>query len=565
VPGDIVDRILAQLDHSKTRFDAVGAKRTETVLELATRLKFTRAEALIKFHETLLFLRAYPQSARVARISESLLQLFRARVQILQESGTDFSPFDNVEVSGIAGTSVTDTFSYFIVCWLLRRHPRQIEFDWEWFEEPNRLGASWPRFMPLLEEDAQVEANVPYRDWLRAARNGERELPWLINRFQSMGATIEQQAERYEGLRLYVRWKPGYSATRTGMRLPVRKLFYHKAPLIQRRDVQFREELQKSPPKLVQLDAKQSRRILDMARETSTIRYRELYGFTHGDPKHVSRVSIGRGVDIFVIGVPADRRLPLRAYHAALIFKNGVPVGYFEGLSLFERMESGFNLYYSFREGETAWIYARTLNIFHHLLGVTAFSIDPYQIGYENEEGIESGAFWFYRKLGFRPTRPGLLKLAVSEEKKISQRPSYRTSARILRKLAEGPMIFELDQVRTGEWDRFQLREIGFAVQRLMASRFKGDAGRMRNDSVMAIARMLTLPTSSLPEYKSRILSDFAVVLALIPGLDGWNDSEKTMLSEVIRAKGGVDEVRYLKLMQRHARLRQEIIRLGSK
>jgi len=28
-----------------------------------------------------------------------------------------------------------------------------------------------------------------------------------------------------------------------------------------------------------------------------------------------------------------------------MIFKNGVPVGYFEGLSLFERMESGFNLY----------------------------------------------------------------------------------------------------------------------------------------------------------------------------------------------------------------------------
>ena len=106
------------------------------------------------------------------------------------------------------------------------------------------------------------------------------------------------------------------------------------------------------------------------------------------------------------MGVPPDKRLPLRAYHAAIIFKNGVAVGYFEGLSIFERLESGFNFYYTFREGETAWIYAKTLAILRHLLGVTVFTIDPYQIGYENEEGIESGAFWFYRKFGFRTCLP---------------------------------------------------------------------------------------------------------------------------------------------------------------
>ena len=210
-----------------------------------------------------------------------------------------------------------------------------------------------------------------------------------------------------------------------------------------------------------------------MARETSTVRYRELYGFTHGDPTRVLRASPGRGVDIFVMGVPPERRLPLRAYHAAMIFKNGVPVGYFEGLSLFERMESGFNFYYSFREGETAWIYARSLSLFHHLLGVTAFSIDPYQIGYENEEGIESGAFWFYRKLGFRPARPNLLKHTLEEEKKIARRLSYRTPARVLRQLAAGSMIFEMAQTKTGDWDRFQVRNLGLAVQRRMAA----DAG----------------------------------------------------------------------------------------
>src|SRR4029078_5131488 len=102
------------------------------------------------------------------------------------------------------------------------------------------------------------------------------------------------------------------------------------------------------------------------------------------------------------------------------------------------RMESGFNLYYTFRDGETAWLYARVLNVMHHFTGATAFTLDPYQIGHENEEGIESGAFWFYRKLGFRPMRRELLALAEQEEKKIATRKGYRTPPRTLRELAKG-------------------------------------------------------------------------------------------------------------------------------
>src|SRR5204862_7864617 len=166
-------------------------------------------------------------------------------------------------------------------------------------------------------------------------------------------------------------------------------VFYHHGPLIKRREVSLERELETPPPALKRLSKKQCEAILDMARAASTVRYRELYGFTHGDPERVFQTSLGRGVDVFVIGLPPGKRLPLRAYHAAMIFKNGVPIGYFEGLSLFERMESGFNLYYTFREGETAWIYVQTLRVCKQLLGVTTFTLDPYQIGFENEEGIE--------------------------------------------------------------------------------------------------------------------------------------------------------------------------------
>src|SRR5947207_4316127 len=261
------------------------------------------------------------------------------------------------------------------------------------------------------------------------------------------------------------------------MRLPVRNLFFHKSPLIARRDVSLSRELTSTAIPLEKLSRAQGEKILDLSRETSGVRYRELHGFTYGDARRVIKADIGRGTVVFVTGVPPENRLPLRAYHAALICKNGVPVAYFEGLSICERMESGFNLYYTFRDGETAWLYARILRLMRQLLGVTVFSIDPYQVGHENEEGIESGAFWFYRKLGFRPVKPALLKLTEKEESRVAKDPRHRTSSATLRKLAAGHMLFELSrQESSRSWDDFEVRNIGLAVQRRMALKYHGEA-----------------------------------------------------------------------------------------
>ena len=457
--------LLDQLDELKTEFTAASARKIEQLLTQLSRKKFIDIDLLVRYHEILLFLRAYPHNAALVRTVESELRGFANRVSYLEQQGIDLAPLEHPEVSGIAGTSVTDTFSFFIVRRLQQRHPSQLEIYWEWFESENRLAATWPRFMPLLAEDAFVEANVPYREWLAAARGRRSELAWLIEQFDKLPKTENERAELYDSQQLYVRWTPSFNLSRTGMRLPRGKLFYHRDPLIPRRDVDLRTELAQPPPKLEKLSPTQGEKALDLARDSSTTRYRELYGFTHGDPNNVYRAELGRGVELFIMSLPEEKRLPLRTYHAVMIYKNGVAIGYFEGLSLFERMESGFNLYYTFRDGETAWLYARVLNVMHHFASVTAFSLDPYQIGFENEEGIASGAFWFYRKLGFRPTQPDALQLALKEEEKLRTRKGYRTSAATLRKLARSPMIFELDEQRIGDWDRFQIRKIGFRAQ----------------------------------------------------------------------------------------------------
>ena len=564
MPTNHIQRLLDQLDEAKRRFEKGDAALVSKTLASLARQTFEDAESLIRFHELLLFVRAYPPNASVLAQAEASLRTFGERVAALRKADADLSRLEHPEVSGIAGTSVTDTFSYPIVRWLVRQQPRSVELYWDWFEDENRLAQTWPRFMPLLEEDGSVEANVPFQSWLELAKGGMKDLPWLMERFESLQISRKGKTELFDSQKLYVRWTPSFRSSRTGLRLPARPIFYHREPLIQRRDVSLKRELNNPPPDLVRLTPKQSAAVLELTRQTSTVRYRELYGFTHGDPKRVLKADLGRGVLLFMFSLPPGRRLPLRAYHAAMIFKNGIPVGYFEGLSLFERMESGFNFYYGFREGETAWIYARTLNVFSHLLGVTSFAIDPYQVGHENEEGIESGAFWFYRKLGFRSTKPALAQLTVKEEKKIAERNGYRTSPRTLRQLASGSMIYELEEGRSGDWDRFEVRKIGFNVNHQMARMFAGDPERIRQVSLETVAHLLKLDLKEYDADELEALTDLSLAIDLIPDLNGWERDEKDALRQILLAKVRGDEAQYLKLMQQHERLRTAMIELGS-
>ncbi|MEK6407721.1 MAG: hypothetical protein AABN34_12215 [Acidobacteriota bacterium] len=566
-----LNHLLFRLEESKRQFGADNGGRTEKLLALLGQRRFRDVDSLIRFHEALLFVRSHPQSEAAYRISNQLLSTFSGRVRELQSSGADLTPFDYIEYSGIAGTVISGAFSYDINRFLVDRHPTSVEGDWNGYKKSERLGATLPRFLPLLYEESLVEANIPYLAWLRAAlhaamgRKKRRDLEWLVRRFERLEISERQKAELFDSLEIRTQWDLGDSrASRTRNMRRVGKVVYHTGPLIRRSEVSLDKEFQAPPIELKKLSRKQGKAMQDMLRDTTTVRYRELYGITHGDPDGVVRADVGRGVEMFLWGLPPERRLPLRAYHAGFTLKNGVPINYIEGITICDRMEIGFNTFYTFREGESAWVYATVLRLLHQVVGVTCISIDPYQIGFNNDEAIESGAFWFYRKLGFRPTRRELARLMESEEKKIAADPEYRTPARVLRKLSAGNVVYEAPGSPRGDWDRFAIRNLGLAVQRRMAGEFNGDAEMIRTRSANEVARSLGMTPKSLSGSERQAFQDLALVLALIPDLAQWTEPEKRKVVQTIRAKMGADESRYARLLQRHAKLRAALIGLGE-
>ena len=450
-----LERLLDRLEVAKRQFGSHAV--LEQLLSSLGRRHFPDAPSLIRFHEALLFFRAYPSNSTILRLADRLLATFPDRIARLRRTGADLLIFEEPDVSGISGTGLSAVFTYDIARWLERHHPGSIDIDWEG-SDTSLLGPLLSRLHPLFAEDALVEANIPFLDWFRAAKGNAKasDLRWLISRLEKIRLPVDVISDFYAHAELALRWNlDNIPTTRSNLRLRARpgvqKFFYHTDPLLRRADVSLDAELKSPPLAVVRLNRRRGEHMLDLARDTSAMRFRELHGFTYGDPSDVYRVELGRGIEVFVSTVLPEHRLPVRFYHAGLIFKNAVPIGYVETLTFKKQMEVGFNLYYTFREGETAWLYARLLRLFHQLIGVTLFTVDPYQLGLHNEEAIESGAFWFYRKLGFRPADAQVAKLLAIEERRLRAKPDYRTPARTLRRLADGWMVY-------GEGDRVDVR-----------------------------------------------------------------------------------------------------------
>src|SRR5579863_7023721 len=597
------DQLLTQLEAAKNQIDPNHSTRVSKLLDRLSRLALTDPCHVIRLHECLLFLRAFPHSPSLIPRVEKLLNSFHERIETLRSANSDLSVFDDFDTSGIAGTTMQDTLSFDVARWLVRRIPRYVEIAWNdyWEDCPSERarGTVWPRFIPLLEEDADVEANIPWQRWLDSARGRENPLPWLIRRFEQLPLPSSQRAELHDSLRLPIRWHlDNLKLSRTRNFTRPRQFFFHTAPFIQRSEVSLARELAQPAPKLKKLALATGQSVMDAIRDVMVVRYRELYGTTLGDPRTVVRADLGRGVVMYFWELPPDRRLPLRAYLAGYTLKNGVPINYIEAIGLCDWIEVGFNTFYTYRQGETAWIYAQALRCLRAFTGATTISVYPYQIGQNNDEAIDSGAFWFYRKLGFRSGRKDLEELARREEKKIAANPRYRTPKRTLKRLAEAHMFydsrrsadlvsgtgstgeerpfqgradgplkekgFSSDIDKPGPWDTFSTRHLGLLINRRMAREFDGDNERIRQASAAQVSRTLNISLSRWNAAERLAFENWSLVLALLPGLSRWSPQEKQDAVRIIRTQAGGSEMHYLRLTQQHRRLRAELLRLGK-
>ena len=521
--------MLSALEKAKHRFGGNNARAKLAMLARLDRARLRRAREVVRLHEALCFMRAYPDDARVLGRVERMLARFARRRDLRAHR-------DALENSGIAGTSIRYPFFWPTACWLARRWPWRLALD----RLDRAADAGIARALPLLAGPAAalwLKGRRPggFLALDRLRRRGVTDAVQLIRLVETMPGDCFTREAFYDAIEPVLELFPGsHTPTRTLAAHAAGRIAWQRAP-IERSRPDLRTEIRRPPRSVRKASRTEGERLIDLAREAMVTRSRDLDAFAYGDPRDVRIADDGGGLVFSLNGVVPGRRALITATCGVLTLRNGVPIGYIE-LDVTGRFaDIAFNTFPTFRGGEAARVLARALAMTRHVFGSETFGIDSYQLGKGNDEAIESGAWWFYYKLGFRPRTPEARRMARRELGRWRRSRWYRSSEATLRKLAEWGLYFDLDPAvrRIAP----PLAEIGLRAAR------KGPS-----------------PARAQFAHIERIAPDWRPLIESLPGIGRWTRSEVRALTELLRAKTSGRESDYVRLFNAHPKLGRALL-----
>ena len=563
--------LIGEFTRLKAHIGATGdaARKKLKLLRRLREVPMTRADVLSSYHDLLLFLRAYPDNAAILAEAERHLRAFAARIEEHKAArrGVVASTFTD---SGIVGTPVSNVFTYLFVGTIARLYPGRLEIDWNAYRKSKTANvlavlsptASWHE-IDAIDNDDDFDPQA----WLRLGRDPEdtNSLDALLGLLGTSGFSWKLQEILYENAEIPVLWTlSDFAASRTGRRVPFDRAFFQRGPAVGRTS-DLRADLARPAAPLSALPPAQGREYVRAIIEVLGSRCRELYPLIGANPKEVYLHEPGRGVQVVVYGSIFEIRLPLEPSHGFMLVRNGVPIGYGFGAMLFDRCEMAINIFPEYRAGESSFIIERLLHLFVAHFDPRVLVIRPFQIGDDNEEALESGAFWFYYKLGFRPVRPRVRALAEEEQARISAERAYRSPLKTLKKLAKSDMFFHLDSGKMDGYRELSVARVGYAVTAFIAREFGGNRRLAERVSARRVARVLEI--ADWKHWSADEIAGFhrmAPLLACLPGVGRWSVRDRKQLARIVRAKGSRRERDYALLASRHRRFRDAVERLAN-
>ena len=529
------------------RFGADAASRKRALLRRLARTRLPSARAVRRLHEALCFMHAYPDDAALQAQVRAMLAAFAQRTDLRAHRVA-------LTGSGIAGTAIHFRFFAGQAQWLAQRWPQRLRLDRGDSDAEQRIARALPPLLTHTEAVALRELDLAgYAALDRLRGRDESDAVFLLRRIAAMpGDDFTREAFSDTVDASYV-LEPGRDTpSRTAAQLRCAPLAWRHAPL-QRDRPELRAEIARAPRAMRRLSLADGQALVDLARGAMALRERSLEAFSFADARDAWLVDDGDGLAFGFAGVVAARRHPIAATYGSLTLRNGVPIGYGQADLVGASAALSFNTFETFRGAEAGYTFARWLAALRWLLGARSFTLDPYQLGHDNDEAIESGAWWFYAKLGFGPRDAATLRLMRDERARSQRRARHRTPPETLRKLAEHPLFFEFDPARPRPL--IALGALGLQVGAALSARSGADRERAVDelDAEMAL-RCAVSSWRGWSREQREAWRRLAPLLALLD-LRGWRADERRSLPQLARAKGGRSERDYLACYHAHPRL----------
>ncbi len=537
----------------RSRFDANVKSEKLELLERLGETRISNPQALERLHSTLSYLRAFPDSRKNYRLAGELLERFGERIDSLPASTR--AALDD---TGIEGTTTRYAFSYDVARWLARRTSGIVRLDWQELDDSSNLDELLAHVLESSEDEYFDSEYVSTQEWIDVARGVEpgTDFDWLAGQLDAL-RPVPIARQLYDSAELPLAWKlRGGRFSKTLNSAAPRRIGTRECGM-RRRPRQVKAEIMRPLKSLRLVSPRRGARLVDVAMAALAVRHRETHHFNYANPREVYVADVRSGVSIAVFGLRPAYRYPLECTMGYLILANGMPVGYGGGSALFRQVNTGINIFDEFRDSEASFLWTQVMRIYHQLTGCTRFIANAYQFGGDNDEALQSGAFWFYYRQGFRPVLRPVRELARREALKIRSDRGYRSSVATLRRLGACDMHLMLPSARASEL----FEESWFETCSMLATRELASAGgATRAASAQRIARKLAkdLGLRSLRQWsqtEQQALRRLAPIVAAAEPATWPNEAKRTM-GKLLRAKGGAAEAAYARLLGEHGPLR---------
>ncbi len=420
-------------------------------------------DSLKEYYESLLFIMAFPPDTKTRNLAEK--EVIRIANLLKKQPDKTKALFIN---SGIPFCQYRAAYSHDCTRWLLSHPDCSVaihEIEDTMLDLNVALKVALP---PQLR--SETTSGLSSEELLNEMMpNKKLQLGYIINELSRLDSTPYIKDHYYEGLGIQTDFIPKNKLlSRAFNRIEIPETFYH-SEIVKQFDVV--ELLNRKIPKEAVLSETEMEKLIRVIKNSMAITERETDPATYLKEDSLRLFHLERGVSVALYGMPPERQLPMESYIGYTLFKNGYPAAYAGGWVFGYRSDYGLNIYDQFRGGESAYMVAQVLRVYRQLFHVNYFQVEASQFGLDNPEGIATGVFWFYYKLGFRPNDPQLGQLAKKEFLKISAGKGYRSSEKTLLKFTESNISMNLKKaIQPGVYD------ITSKVKQLIIKKYRGNS-----------------------------------------------------------------------------------------
>lgn len=534
------------------QFGKEAAASQAAMLEKISSYSISSAASIKAFHEVLLFIKAYPANAAVYRMAHAALERTAEAVHRIMQ-GHNQRQQSALSGTGIANTTTIAGFSYTITQWMVQQFGNAVSL--EAASGDKETGAAILHYLlPPVEYYYSTQGNSSLSHRLHALLGKEETLKKLTGLFDAPLLNGKLTDILYDQLQVFTTWQhddPVFN--RSFMTAPPYRVFYHAAL---KKQFDPYSVIHQPGIHSVPLTAAQQQHLVSVARASLAFYHRETDPVTYADEQQLKLFAMGRGVTIALFTKIPGRRLSIESYTGYMVFKNGIPVSYGGGWIFGHRCKIGVNIYPPFRGGESSWLFTQVLRLFKQQFNIHRFIVRPYQFGKGNREGLKSGAFWFYYKLGFRPVEEAVAIIAAE-----AAAHKHHTPVSTLKLFTTCNMEWSLTP--QSEKDSDIAAAASRAITRLVTDRYQGNRQRALTDALARARKWLPIPAhKKLNDIELHHLQQFGLVLQLIPHFPVWTAKEKKQTLQLVLAKAQREEGQYIRLLQQHHRFRSALAEL---